>query len=314
MSSVVRAKVERSLWAVPVSFAMLFARATSALTRLPSGPELLYLSDQALRMGLCAAALMCALAYLDDRLRGSRSWIPFAGLLVLSAPGGLRAAHYFAHTDTLVKRGGSGLGSASLVLGLLAVLTFLVSHYQRQVSHTKRTHAFAGVVLAALIVFDTIQGFSQSGMVPFCYGAAALILTVLLGSVLAHRPRFSFRLAVALSVVVGCIGIAGLALPAHTARARADLHRTLSSLSHLDMFLTRAEGPSLLETMSATQRGRCDMRTFEANALSLPPEARRNVIIISIDSVRADDAFGTHGGRLVEREARALANQLGVTA
>jgi arylsulfatase A-like enzyme len=143
-----------------------------------------------------------------------------------------------------------------------------------------------------VIALDATVGFSQSGLVPFCYGVAAVILTVMWGARLSSGVH-GFRLGLALNVAVVFAGWIGLVVPAYADRGRADLHRTASSLAHLDMHLTRRDpAPSLFEKLSVTRDFDCEVPA-PARSTVEAPLGQRNVIIVSIDSVRTDDA-GAH--------------------
>jgi arylsulfatase A-like enzyme len=291
------------LWAAPLSFALLLARGTIALGRPLGAAEQLYLAGQALRMGLCAGALLCVLAWVDERTKGRLALGVAAGLLALCAPKAWHGAHYLSVSDAVVRRGISSAQCMAVSLVVLTGLVLLTWLYQRAASPSRTFHLLAVLVLSFVLVLDATIGFSQSGLVPFWYGVAAVILTVLLDSLVARGSRLALRIAVVSSATLACAGLLGLALPAYAARGRADLHRTRSSLAHLDMHLTqRDSGPSLFEALGVTPESTCDVPAHDPNLLGLSASQRKNVIIVSIDSVRVDDMTARPGGRLVMPE------------
>ncbi len=297
VSSNVRSQLERALWAVPLSLTLLVIRGTFAVGRPLAFAELLYLSDQALRLGLCVAVLLCALAWVDRRVPARRAPALGLALLALCAPKAWQAAQHFADADAMVRRGIPPAAPRSAVLAVLAVLVVLSWGYQRVPGPSRAWHGGAVLALATVIVVDATVGFSQSGLVPFCYGLAVVILTVMVGA-LSSRTTVAFRGALALNALVGLAGLIGLAMPATVARARAGLHSVRSSLAHLDMHLTRRDSaPSLVEKFDTMRAQDCDTLPAKVAALDLPTSQRKNVIVISIDSVRADDARARVGGK-----------------
>lgn len=298
VSSVVRRKFERALWVVPLAFSLLLARAVIALGAPVGAAELVYLSGQALRVGACVGGVLCLLAWLDERMRGPRAVAVGVGLLALCAPKAWHAAQYLSQSDAPLRRGiptAYSLGATLVVLGSLLLQAWL---YQRPAAPSRRLHASACLALFVVVALDAIIGFSQAGLVPFFYGVATLILTVMVDSQLAERTPRSVRVAGAATVALCCAGFIGLALPAYAERGRADLHRTRSSLAHLDMHLSSREpGPSLVETLKSTRGTACDVPKPSATLAGLQPHERKNLIVISIDSVRVDDAMAEVAGR-----------------
>jgi len=278
-------------------FGLLVARASVAVGRLLKATELMYLVDQASRMGACVALVLCVLACLDERTRERRAALVGFGVVALAAPKAWSAARYLAQTDALTRRGVPVWLSMGACLAVLMGLVLFGWRYQRA-REPARLHPWALAVFAGLLGVDATIGFSQAGLVPFCYGAAALISVVLTGALFPRRSWALSALAGWLNAVLLSLGLFGLSVPAYAERGRADLHRAVSSLTHLDMHLSdRSAAPSLLESLRRTEALDCRVGRAAERPLGLAPSQRKNVIVISIDSTRADDASSLHHGR-----------------
>ncbi|MFT3925045.1 MAG: sulfatase-like hydrolase/transferase [Myxococcales bacterium] len=291
-------KVERALWALPLSFALLVARGTLALRRGLGVAELMYLADQALRMGCFVAVFLCLLAWLDARTRQRGARLVGSGLLAFAAIKAWPASLYLSHADALTRRGVAPPVTLLVSGASLAGLVIFCWRYQRAALLSRVQHVRALGVLWVLFLVDATIGFSQAGLVPFCYGAAAVILVVFTGSVLASHTKIVRRVGGALSASLVGVGLLGLWLPDYAERGRAELHRASSTLSHLDMHLNlRSDAPSLLATLREGGPLQCAVASPPPRALGLTQQQRKNVIVISIDSLRTDDAALVHQGR-----------------
>jgi arylsulfatase A-like enzyme len=298
-----RSKVVRSLWAIPLALGYLFVRSRLATAAPFGAPEWLYLATQALRLGSLVACSLGVLAWLDARSPGRRALLVLSALLGAASPRAIDAARYAGQADAVMRL---GLPTAWVFGGTLALLlgglTFAWG-YQRASNPSPRWHAAALLVLVCLVIIDLVGGFSQSGLAPFCYGLAVALSAVFLQSLLAMRMGLSQRLALVASLPIALAGVTSWLSPALAERGRASLHRAQSSLPHLDMHLgERASEPSLVDRLTRIAAPRCPAAARSPTALALPAERRKNVILISIDTVRADDALASHRGKPVMPE------------
>lgn len=337
MTTEVRHKLARALLALPSTFALLWAASYAGPPLAPAALELVYVGQLALRLGLFASALLAVLSLLDARLGARRGLRTPAIVTACCAPYVVRLAEDTAQLDTITRR---ALPTLPIQLavgcgGLLAV--FLLWQYQRRLERGVFAHGLAMLALGALAALSALIGRSMPLLVPGAYTIAVMLVTVLAHAAIAragrafrhararsthtaqdkpptaeahpHGPqgggpqRAPLRTAALVSVPFVALGLFGLVAPDHLERGRADLHRRTWSFAHLDRYLmARSPAPRLRDHAQTLASATCKgPQPLEAPA-GLRREQRKNLVFISIDSVRADDAQRLHQGKPIMPE------------
>ncbi len=255
--------------------------------RDPSALEGLYLARLAVCVGGGMAGLWWLLVLVEQRFRSRGVWLTTAAWFVIATPKAMAFGRHLSRSDGL--RWGPLARDAlavAVTLGLLALIAAVWTSRHAQ----RRGHLVGAVVLLAMVVVDRLLAQRQSGLAPFVYalGTGACVLML---------RRLSRRGQSWLTVAPVVTTIAGLVAPRAAAEARhlvvvRETSLALVAMQGADLgFEARPEG---LEPRLSAQA--C---AVETPAPSERAEGHRNAVIITIDTVRNDDARATIDGRPV---------------
>lgn len=275
-----------ALLCVPGAFIAGFL-AWSGDMREPSALEGLYLA----RLAVCVGGGMAGLWWLmvlAERRYGSRGpWLTTAAWFLIAAPKAVSFGRHLSRSDGL--RWGA-LARDALAVGVTLGLLALVAVVWMSRRAKRRAPFVGAAVLLAMLVVDRLLAQRQSALAPFVYalgtGAAVLLLRRL--------PR---RARSWLTVAPIAATMAGLLAPRAAAEARRRVLVRETSLALVAMqgadvgFEVRPAG---LEPRLSAQA--C---AVETSASGERAAGHRNAVIITIDTVRNDDARATIDGRPV---------------
>jgi len=255
--------------------------------RESSALEGLYLARLAVCVGGGMAGLWWLLALAERRFESRGLWLTTATWFVIATPKAVVFGRHLSRSDGL--RWGP-LARDALAVGVTLGLLGLVAAVWTSRRVQRRGLLAGAVVLLAMIVVDRLLAQRQSALAPILYalstGASVLMLRRL--------PRAGQSWLTVAPVVAT---IAGLLAPSVAAEARRRVVVRDTSLALVAMqganlgFEVRPAG---LEPRLAAQA--C---AVEAPASGERAEGHRNAVIITIDTVRNDDARATIDGRPV---------------
>lgn len=258
--------------------------------RAPPVGVWLYAACLGLVAGLGLALLWLPVTWLDRRTQGRTVLLPALLVLTLCFPFVHSLGVHLSGSDGLRAR---GFSAGLLELGFSAVflsLPLLVWTVQRFTRRRLLDLGLGAALLVALLWLDVKVSRHQGELAALLEGCAALVFATLASTLLAAWPRAASRAAlgslglVLLGVLLAC------ALPERAREGRRAARVQESSVDYLDGRLARRIGPSrdgALLPLSATVCADA-LRAERFLPLALGKQRRRNVVLISIDSVRAD--------------------------
>lgn len=269
----------------------LFLATEARLTgHLPGLDTWLYGGCLSLACALLLALIWAPLALLDARQGGRGALLPLGALLLASAPFVLSIAEHLSTSDGLRARGYSpSLLQAGFLLALAGLLA-LVWAVQRYLVPRPVPLLLCGLSIALLIRLDNRMGRSHGELAALAEACAAVLCASVVSVVLRTRPRALRLLSVGGTALVSCLAVAAACLPARLARGRRLARVLESSVGYLDGRLAQRVGllseppPRAISAAVCREASRIDAWP----ALELEEQRRRNVVLISIDSLRAD--------------------------
>lgn len=236
-----------------------------------------------------ALALPCSLLYAIERSLDRGRWLAtalFVALLVLLVS---PLASHLASGDGLRARGISAALVERVVLVLIALLGAAVWTYRYWARARFWDVALGGLFCLGLLSCAAILRRGQMQLAALLEGLALLLAVLVLHVALASKPRALQRVAGGAVLSVAVLLTIGLFAPTQLARGRRLALLTESTLGVVSGQLV--PGP---EESAPTRDAASCARTLQAPhwpAWTAPPEQRRNVILISIDTLRADAAL-----------------------
>jgi len=253
--------------------------------RAASSLELLYLVRMGVFLGGCLGLVWWLSAAVERRSVSVGPWLTLSVWLILAAAPAHAFGAHLGRSDGLrwgdTARDALAIGTAVGLLGLVGLLW-----WARRMP--RRGPAVAAALLVLLLVVDRLLAQRQSTLAPVTFvlatGAFALLLR--------PWPQRGRTAAIVLPLL-GTLG--GLFAPRTVAEARRRVVVRSTSLTHVSTQASRVglgtRPPGLVPSLAA-------------QACAPPPEPAlaprgRNVIVITVDTVRNDDAQATIDGRPV---------------
>jgi choline-sulfatase len=312
MSPDTRFWLARSLWALPCTFAALvFSNLRIARFAPPTLEELAYLSMLAALFGAGAALFLSLLAVFDRTTIARKPVLAAVWVALASLPFTLSLGRYATLAEGLRAKGVpaallfvAGMGSATLVV--------VVVWAQQRFARRPLWAVWTGLPL--IVLFSALEGrmgFARRGSALLLMGAVVVIAAHTLATLLEPRVRLKYSAG-----QLGAMLVAGLALSSLFAsdavikgRRRTLVRR--SSLAQLDgavgLFGERFAG----YTFAEGPLGKCPRTRAQGPLPELTPEQRRNIIVVTIDTLRADFAEKKVNGKpLMPQLARFLRGSL----
>jgi hypothetical protein len=289
----------RSLSCLPCALLLLaFSNARAAHSFVPDGAELLYIACLASVIGGFAGLLAALLAAVDHVGR-HHPWRVAAGVALLGLP--------FAHALAQYSKLAEGLRARNIpiqvsLVGYMAatLIVILLVWAQQRFARTPRIAALTALPLVlGLAEFGVRHGFTSLRLALLLAVSTIVVMASTLGLLLQNRPWQLRSAAVGAGLVLG-LALTSLAAPQTLASGRRRVVVRTSGLAQLDrnarIFGERHTG----YRAPSTAPQECTPPPAAADApLGLPAARRRNVVLISIDTVRADDAARRIGGKPV---------------
>jgi arylsulfatase A-like enzyme len=187
----------------------------------------------------------------------------------------------------------AGIGVAALSLTVVIVWTYRFWARRRPLDVL-----FALVAIAGLTLADALLSRAQRELVTLLELLSIVLASQLILNLLGDNPRRQLRVGL-FGCLLSCTALViGLAAPELVASGRRRALVAESSAAFVDALLF---GPLRSRLAPRVDRARCDTLNAPQPAppLALSSEQRRNVILISIDTLRADFVESKANGQLL---------------
>jgi arylsulfatase A-like enzyme len=270
------------------------------LSRAPPSYELgLYAGRLALVAALALALFWLPVMAADRLCRGRRGSIAAALAMLLALPGVRAVARHLALSDGLRARGVAPEHAEPVLIALLLVGPLCLWAFQRCARPRARDFALGLTLLGVLFGGDVWLGRVQVDLSALFQALYAPLIAVLLQLALGRRPVWLERASAASALLAVSLGALSLLLPAAFERGRRSALVQESSLELIERQLLL--GPALPALPRRPGSARCAelLRPSILPRFELPAHARRNVVLISIDTLRADYAGARVQGRVL---------------
>jgi hypothetical protein len=277
---------------------LLFIGTYTRLTRaLPPFRVVLYGAHLALVAGLLLFAFASLLTLIETHAARGRTVATLLALGLLSPFVHYVSAH-IASGDGLRSRGipeALGTSVAFLVLATAAAIVWTYRYWARRRFFDV---LFALVAVAGLCTGDAALSRAQTQLATLIQLLAVFLATQLVLNLVGESKRAQLSIGLACSTCILALALVGLCSPERVAKGRRLALVAESSSAYVD---TRLFGGARTERPPRIDGKRCEAlaRVKPPPPLALPSERRRNVILVSIDTLRADYVESRVKGQLL---------------
>lgn len=297
MQEKARGKAAHALLAFPVAWVLLGVRAQLVETQPLTLAGLTYLGALAFKLAALASLAQLVFTWIAARTSSAR----FAGLgvcLALVAYPAAIAALYVGESDIIIRKSLPGAPITAGIFMLLLGLSAFTWHSLIQTNTSRAMLLANALALAGSLVVDKVTGYNQALIAAFSFGFGLFALCFILRAIVPQGPRSKIAAAFAASAaLIWITSGSGWLSSSFVDRGRFQIHQKFSSISHLDSFVEKA--PARADDPSSGSEPCPAAPLPQADVPFLDAAQRKNLIFISIDTVRADDALAEHQGRAI---------------
>jgi Sulfatase len=280
-----------------VCFLLIVATQARLSRTLPSYELGLYAARLALVAALALSLYWFPVQLADLHCRGWRSAIAAGLSVVLALPAARSVAQHLALSDGLRAYGVTPAQAEPALLALLLAGPLCLWAYQRLARARAGDFALGLALFGALVGAELWIGRVQVDLSALLQAGCSLLIATLLELALRAQRGWTWRASAAGSTLVATLTVLSLLQPAAFARGR---RRALVQESPLELVERRLWlAPAAAPLPPAPSAARCAqlLAPSALPRLLLDANARRNVILISIDTLRADYAGARVEGR-----------------